>query len=322
MMNTDADGKSARAQNFLTAGMPWKLIRSKTAVVDRHISPEHIKLYPTNRCNASCHFCSFRDRAKSEELPTGELLEVVRHFHSLGTRAITLAGGGEPTLHPGLGQVLELCRDLGIQVGMITNGLAWSRTRERHWGNELLVWARMSVVDPESGKYDVEQIRRFAENLPDVTVSVYFTVTPQASLDTARAIAVLAETLPNLSHVKFAEEASYGAREKMREIDSEIASKFTKSLLQRRENLPRGAAICHLSLLKPVIGADGYVYPCCNMHPEETHGIPSDFRMGHWRDFRREMVPFSGAKCKSCPWDAYNATLAKLVAPLEHEQFL
>ena len=36
------------------------------------------------------------------------MLDIVRYFAGLGTKALTLTGGGEPTLHEGLLEVMSL----------------------------------------------------------------------------------------------------------------------------------------------------------------------------------------------------------------------
>ena len=89
-------------QNNFTAAntMAPKLIQCPQAIVDGKIRPYHIQLVPTNRCNANCSWCSFSKADRRLEMDIDEALEIIDYFAHLGTKAITITGGGEPTLHP------------------------------------------------------------------------------------------------------------------------------------------------------------------------------------------------------------------------------
>jgi organic radical activating enzyme len=310
--------------NFNTGlTMPWKLLRCGEALRDGRIRPLHIRLYPTYRCNAACRFCVDRTQYQGEELPLSELLELLKCFHGLGTRAITLTGGGEPTLHPGFDVLLDFCRELDIQLGLITNGLLWSGERKKLSANGKLVWARMSVVDAESGAYDVERLRRFSENLPDVMVGCYATITSGTDVNTIVRLAELAESLPNVTHFKLGEDSVNGAADKIDELSVRLASGHKKVIIHRQAGAVQGNKKCLVSLLRPVIGADGYVYPCCNLKLDKIGYVnPTRFRMGYWRDFAATTHPFDGSVCPECIFDSYNQALAQLLEPMECERFI
>lgn len=312
---------SARSYSAGTSA-PWKLLRSRTAVQDGRIAPEHIRLYPTNRCNAKCSFCEFRNWTRDEEFSTEELLDVVRHFHSLGTRAITLSGGGEPTLHPGLDALLDLCRELDVHAGLITNGLLWSDKEKNLPARGKLIWARLSIIDSESGKYDIERLRRFCRNLSGTPVGCYATVSKKTDIPFIQKLAELAENLDGVTHFKLGEDSIGLAPGKMDELEKMLVPAFSKVIVSRHSRAAAGMKRCLVSLLRPVIAPDGFVYPCCNMETDEGHVKPVMFRMGHWRDFGPGTKPFDGSICPKCIWEHYNKTLENLTEPLEHERFL
>lgn len=307
--------------------LPWKLLQNKEAVSGDIIKPVHIKLYPTDKCNAACPCCACRNMKRDQELKTEEMLDIVKYFHSLGTRAITLGGGGEPSLHPGLPQLFELCKELDIQLGIITNGLLWSKKRGLLPANDHLVWARMSIVDTESGNYDISRVQNFASNLPDVAVSAYFTVTSNMSFKTAINLAEAIEKIESFTHIKFVEDVVSGASSQMDELEKLLSSQYSKVILQRWEAADRGAKICHISRLRPTVAADGYVYPCCSVpHAQELDSLaltlPPEFRMCHWEDFSIDGSAFDGSRCVRCPWGEYNRVLAGLTGPILHERFI
>jgi radical SAM protein with 4Fe4S-binding SPASM domain len=53
-------------------------------------------------------------------------------LYALGTRRIDLAGRGEPLLHPKLEQIVQILKDRGFQVGIVTNGSLLSGRRCEH----------------------------------------------------------------------------------------------------------------------------------------------------------------------------------------------
>lgn len=85
----------------------------------------HIGL--TNRCNNRCRYCHF-DRMPAEgEWTTDELLAVLPQMRETGTRRVQFTGG-EPMLRDDLGIILSRARELGMFVGLSTNGF---RVEER-----------------------------------------------------------------------------------------------------------------------------------------------------------------------------------------------
>ena len=80
----------------------------------------------TLQCNLNCRHCGSRaGKARPDELTLAESLQLCRDLAALKCRRLTL-GGGEPTLRRDWPLIAETLVDLGVKVGMITNGLAWS----------------------------------------------------------------------------------------------------------------------------------------------------------------------------------------------------
>lgn len=314
-------------QGFLRSDFPWKLIRSRTAIEDGIIRPAHIKLYPTNRCNAACSYCTFKKRSRAEELSTAELLEIAGHFQALGARAITLVGGGEPTMHPGLPAFLKRCREVEVQVGLTTNGLIYTRQEKILQENGYLVWVRLSVPELAEDGSAPKRVKLLAANLPDVDLGVSLVVTGRQSLETVRPIAETVEKLANVHYFRLVEDVASGAAEKLQSLAAELAA-FSKTVCVRADfNTARPwQGPCLVSKLRPNIAADGYVYPCCYAdgaggREALTFDLPPEFRMAHWRDFNLDTPPFE-ARCAHCHLRLENEILAGLLSPMAHECFL
>lgn len=78
----------------------------------------------TNRCNLKCSYCYANSGGdNSTDLGIDIWKEVIAGFRYLGAEKILLSGG-EPTLYPGLTELLHYCREIGLLPGLVTNGLA------------------------------------------------------------------------------------------------------------------------------------------------------------------------------------------------------
>lgn len=75
-------------------------------------------------CNFRCPYCYNRDLvldpASLEDIPAGAVLAYLEENTNLYEALVV--SGGEPTLHPELPEFLTACRQLGLLVGLETNG--------------------------------------------------------------------------------------------------------------------------------------------------------------------------------------------------------
>lgn len=116
-----------------------------------HVNPIQIHLIPTNRCNQSCTFCSYRmpespcnqDFYANDEIPVEKLFEVIGSCSNLGVKAMQFTGGGEPLAHPNIKEVLQKTKNAGIEIALVSNGIALD--------NDLIqmltdaCWVRISI---------------------------------------------------------------------------------------------------------------------------------------------------------------------------------
>lgn len=145
--------------------------------------PRHLHLIPSDYCNLSCPGCSYRAEGfRSTEMyrgPAGEknpkrflpwhvLQRVLDDCAEMGTKGIEVTGGGSPTLHPHIIQLLELAQLLGLQTALITNGLTLHR-------QDLLVaaakgaWVRISIDAASSPTYDTVRPTIGRHGVPNAT---------------------------------------------------------------------------------------------------------------------------------------------------------
>lgn len=106
------------------------------------LPPIVVNMDLTNECNYKCGFCMFggdRERAdKTSEtfrkgnasLPEGYAQTLPKLWKDWGVKAVCLAGGGEPTLHPDCLEFIVECDKQGLDLGFVTNG---NQVSEEWW---------------------------------------------------------------------------------------------------------------------------------------------------------------------------------------------
>ena len=82
--------------------------------------PYHVEIYPSDRCNIDCFFCSTASLRGDDELPLVRIEELVAEMKAAGTRSIRFAGGGEPLFHRKTKDLLRMVTKSGLPIENIT----------------------------------------------------------------------------------------------------------------------------------------------------------------------------------------------------------
>lgn len=93
-------------------------------------------------CDARCTFCFATFRDVDGHLPLADATRLLDALRAAGGEKITFAGG-EPTLHPHLGELLRHARGHGFVTSIVTNGSQLAQVLDDHPG--ALDWAALSV---------------------------------------------------------------------------------------------------------------------------------------------------------------------------------
>ena len=316
--------KMSDVTSYTAAGnMPWKLLQCNDAVINNKIIPYHIQLIPTNRCNGNCSWCSCSAVDRTIELDIEEIINILEYFTKLGTKAVTITGGGEPTIHPFISNVIHHAHAMGLSCGIVTNGLLWGK--ENYNLEDLtkkLTWTRMSIIDTV-GKYDTKRVTNLCKNLSETGIGISFTVPEDVNVDTAMEICKMADGIPNLTHIRFVQDLLSLDIKSMLLVQDACKGISDKAIFQWRTTYTNGAKGCYIAKLKPLIDATGYIYPCCGVQyaTKETRKLPEQFKMCYWKDFHKTGI-FDGQICDVCYYNDYNNLLRGLVKPLKHGEFL
>jgi len=88
------------------------------------ISPRMAIVHVTNRCQHSCTDCEYSalHSPDAQEIEGERLMTLIDEIADLGSVSILFSGGGEPTLHPMLGDALKKTSGRKLSCGLFTNG--------------------------------------------------------------------------------------------------------------------------------------------------------------------------------------------------------
>lgn len=293
------------------------------------IRPYHVQLIPTNRCNLNCSFCSCKNRSKSDELSIEQITALLQELYAFGCRAITITGGGEPLLHPRINDIIEMCGALGIKIGLVTNGVALTNLHRK--AAHRLTWCRISCSDELKLSAARQLIISDAvDHSPAVDWAFSYVVGEKFDPDNLAEYIAFANK-KKFSHVRVVSDLiDLDNCPEMEQIKAKVKELVDDSLViyQGRKNYQAGHKDCYISLLKPVIGADGYIYPCCGAqyaHQEQTLDLSHDMRMGHIKDIRSiyfDQKVFNGSKCFRCYYRLYNDMLGNMIDKTKHVEFV
>jgi organic radical activating enzyme/intein/homing endonuclease len=251
---------------------PSKLIANPKVLKmlkDRRLKPVHIQIYPTNRCNLKCSFCSCADRDKQVELYPGKIKEFYNTFKD-SIQATTISGGGEPLIYSALNELLQFLTSDGKKAGLVTNGLLMNR----YTYSDLspLTWCRISLSNSSGINGVSEIIKPYLENL-----KIDWAFSFVCSKDLVGDYHVIKQFYNQfekyITHFRIVDDILNPSGNIYALKD--LLSDKTKIIYQERAKSGHGATKCYLAMLKPVLTANGEIQPCC-IHEDDTVLINQD----------------------------------------------
>lgn len=319
--------------NFTAAStLPSKIITTPDIISDaceeQIISPVHIQVNPTNKCPLNCSFCSLKHRNDSE-IEYERLESATLDLISMGTKAVTITGGGDPLEYQKLGDYIKLCNGKGIKMGLVTNGVKFRNISDDDLS--LITWCRVSL----SSEYKLltNQLKQKIKNNPRVDWAFSFVVTDKTDVgDIIEAVKFANKN--NFTHVRLVEEIINGSSVSMKWIKEELEADCvddTKVIYQSRKKFSKGSKKCLISLLKPNIDADGNIYACCGIQYASGKNPDLSFNpkysMGSIEDIKKiwgKQKYFDGSLCEKCFYSEYNDILNMLwdSNKIKHKEFV
>jgi organic radical activating enzyme len=268
-----------------------------------------------------------------------DIAELIHYAHDYGCQSVTITGGGEPTLHPDFDEMITKITDWKIQVGLVTNGtrLPTLKTLDK------ITWIRISTSD-----HMVSQLTRAGYTFPDYIRALSVVIDKHPKVDWAFSYVLAGEKWVDIELIKdLIEFANNHQMTHMRivndilEVEEAVSQMDTisstmKSIgvddslvnYQDRSSYTKGVNPCLISLLKPVISADGGIFPCCGTQyalENPSRDYEKQMLMGDISEFEeivRKQQFFDGSNCVKCYYNNYNEALSIIQRGIIHKAFV
>lgn len=306
--------------------------------------PQSLQVALTNKCNLKCVFCSVAERELKQEWDYEELLKAIDAFIACGIKTIEFSGGGEPTLYKKLPDLIEYCRDAGLKIGLITNGLLLNKTA----CIEFCDWIRISMV-----ALDYQETIELPDWFPDnVTIGMSYVVGQKeyrekdfGPLGFFSGYCKVKSTYEDNKQLRKIREYALKYNAKFVRIVPECFSKedemtklhtaFKKVckklgppfLFQPKRQ--KQAEHCWMDSVKPWLHVDGYVYPCnsISLNTDANRDFAPQYRLCHWTGIKeyyqtRGNQSLDVSRCDRCTFTQNNDVIKDLLTPMEHEEFV
>ena len=99
--------------------------QDRSNVDPENLFPTSVELHWTSNCNYDCIHCSYGSRRLSKGFLSKKITScLIDNLIEIGCKAVYLSGGGEPTVMKGWDQYSKKLIQSGVEVALITNGVA------------------------------------------------------------------------------------------------------------------------------------------------------------------------------------------------------
>jgi len=105
--------------------------------------PRSVTIFPSEKCNLRCLYCHSRELHKGGIMSFETFKGIIDELNELNVGFVAFEGGGEPLLNKDLGKFIRYCKELGMGVGVITNGTVYIPELK------LCDWVRVSLDVPD-----------------------------------------------------------------------------------------------------------------------------------------------------------------------------
>ena len=305
------------------ATMPVKLFHNPV-IQDGKIVPYHVTLIPTNKCNADCDECFCHKRDKRKELDYAEIRPIVDELYSLGTRAISMSGGGEPDCHPQINRIINYISQKGIDVAIVSNGKNLNKVEDEYLN--MLQWIRISGTS--SRPVDLEKLYQDMKRAPDADWGMSYVLgneqAPYKNLEKA----ITFTNKYKLTHLRIVSDMMHPDENRLADAKKHFGRTNDKIIWQERTSNEKGIKKCLVNLLHPIIDADGNIQPCCGIHfatDPPAYDFGEQTAIGHWTKLShmiKNQTPFDGKDCKICQYGDYNRALEMILNIPKHRRFV
>lgn len=300
-------------------------------------------------CNNKCKHCFFGTNHKTDPIfiDTKVIKQIIKELYDNGCKAIEFTGGGEPTTHPDIYEILEYSISLGLDVGLITNGLLLDKIIEIA---KYLKFIRVSLDASCRETYNIvhgvdcfeiviNNIKTVLKTIDRNKVGIGFLIVPDNISDIYQA-SVLAKclgvrfiqyrpaTLPYEVKQDIWSQAISEIKKSIEHNASDTLQIFDAGVKWIHVNEKRRYNKCHTSVLVAVIKANGDM-PLCVLKRNDSNSIIGNIYNGgfmkNWFSERHSQLinNIDVNHCpKPCKHDSYNIVYEALKQDMYHKNFI
>ena len=298
-------------------------------------APVNMEIDLSNRCQMGCPFCHFAHvhsrgpLAKRRTHETGDLMDtklamkIVDQLAEAGVRSITWSGGGEPTLHPEMAEIVKYTDQAGIDQGVYTNGLKLETDYIlRRTLKKTMKWIYLS-----HGPHGLKELLSIEG---DAVIGVGMMV------DTSNIYEIYANASKSSKADYFHLRPIVGGI--IRDVEMELIGTYVQAARSNGVNIiydparfemyrhwdGHGYKTCYWTQVQTVITPDGRVWACCNRRGFEDSCL-GDLSKVSWDDVwgNSHAWHVNGNCRKMCRGHIPNLTLIDVMEPSnEHKNFV
>lgn len=318
-------------------------VLSHLETLNKYLSGEEyppilVELDLTNKCTSDCPWCfGFLDRklktfslfeqgsdpVERENSTTTGIKTLISNLALMGVKAITFTGGGDPTCHKGLFEFLEHAHNLGMKLGLITNGVIDVKAALPY-----CEWIRFSVDGATQETYGYmhgkpQHFKRVVENISELcrvkknmglktTVGVGF-LTGAPSKNEIVEFVKLWKDVGGLDYIQYRPLLDkYGEKwftdnadtldliREAKDFDKRVTYAEPKyhALVEGKTGKTKK---CHGTFLETAIAADGKVYICCHMKGKPEYAIGDLYKESIFQIWKRHLSKRDFDVNSDCP---------------------
>jgi MoaA/NifB/PqqE/SkfB family radical SAM enzyme len=260
-------------------------------------------------------------------IPTEKAKEILDDCAMLGVGAIEFTGGGEPTVHPDCVDIIGHAQALGMETGLVTNGV---RLRD-HEVYRNLDWLRISLDAGTAETYErIRESRMWPKVMANLKlagtferpyVGVGFVVTRENYQELPQACRIVRAA--NIPYVRISAMFSTDGANYYNDIIGEISDlrgqaaafagekfKIVDFFSERVDDLDQGRPdykFCGEQQFVLYIGGDQKIYTCCT-NAYTTHGEIGDLKEQRFSEWlaKTRRFDFDARGCHHCQYHGVN----------------
>lgn len=287
-------------------------------------TPITTHLMPTDICQHTCAFCSVATR-EGNVLTMNDMKVYLEQLVPLGLKSVIISGGGNPLLYKcpetkvGISELITYVKSLGLEIGMITNGMPMKHDDNGRlvWRNltgeamDMLTWVRISMSGLDHKEREV-YVPEIGKNTTLGFSYVYHDIYHEPLDQNHGKVSSLADILSPLTDIKieYGEDRLPWLTEQLKyyvdnynptylrllpnclEVEriagrcdelQKVADTINPDIAFVQYKPPSAPNVCLLGYSHPVLNSDNYVYPCdsCVLNAKADHKFANPWRICH-----------------------------------------